>query len=138
MEHLTILRDTISDILEEMFFLVEETPPDQIAENYHYTTSIEDPLFSMTLYMGHELAREITINFLGIPDEPDNNDVVDCLQEIVNMICGNFIGRVFPEHKVALPFPQTAPCQTPPPADIPFVLLFFRGQPMRVVYREHE
>lgn len=138
MENLSLLRDTISNVLEEMFFLVEETPPDQFVESYQYITLIEDPSFLMKICMGRDLAREITVNFLGIAQEPEETDILDCLQEVLNMVTGNFVGRAFPNHQTALPIPRSSAFRNTGEADEQSVFLFFRGQPLKIVYRENE
>jgi hypothetical protein len=134
MENLKALRDTISNILEKMFFLVEETPPDQFVESYQYLTVIEDTHFETRIYMGRDLAREITLNFLGVAQEPEELDILDCLQEVLNMVNGNFIGQFFPEHPDTLPLPKSVVYRTSPSSEEGHELLFFRGHPLRIAF----
>jgi hypothetical protein len=103
--------------------------------SYQYAVSVAGSTFSFQVLFGHDLAREITINFLGIDQEPDNHDMQDCLQEVVNMATGNFIGQVFPDYSTALPIPQCKPFTVVDDAGAQQALLFFRGRPLKVVYR---
>jgi len=136
MEKMKNLRDSISNVLEEMFFLVEETPPDEITEQYDYITEIEDPLFSCKLLMGAELAHEITANFLGMPDDLAEGDILDCLQEVVNMMSGNFVGKVYPEHARLLPFPNAANYTGQATGQgYETEMLFYRGRPLKVLFK---
>ncbi len=138
MKKMTVLRDTISNILEEMFFLVEETPPDEIIESYKYCTIFDDPEFRFRILLGKDLAYELTVNFLGLPEDPTNDDIADCLQEIVNMIGGNFIGKMYPSHDKLLPFPKTIVFNEKDCGDEGFDsdMIFYRNQPMKILFQE--
>jgi hypothetical protein len=138
MDKMKILREAISNILEEMYFLIEETPPDKIEEKYHFLTVIDDPFFVIRIFMSRELAHEITTNFLGSGEPPSDEDVLDCLQEILNMVTGNFIGQVYPGHQSLLPFPA---CRLHQPGDdvekeAQTELLFYHNQPLKISFRE--
>ncbi len=138
MKKMKVLRDTISNILEEMFFLVEETPPDEIIESYRFCTRFDDDAFQFRLLLGKDLATELTVNFLGLPDEPTTDDIADCLQEIVNMIGGNFIGKLYPHHAKLLPFPKTVPFEEmkQDAPDFESEMIFYRNQPMKIMFKE--
>ena len=139
MEKKMTLRDSISNVLEEMFFLIEETPPDEIEESYDYVTRIDDKLFEAVLCMNRALANVITENFLGSPDEPDEEDILDCLQEVVNMMAGNFVGAVYPDHDRLLPFPKAARFGgATPDASFEKDLIFYNGMPLAVFFKAHE
>ncbi|MCD4829048.1 MAG: hypothetical protein K8R90_06420 [Candidatus Cloacimonetes bacterium] len=122
-----------------MFFLIEETPPDVIVEKFDYITRIEDDLFDATLLMNASLATEITENFLGIPETPTEEDILDCLQEVVNMMAGNFVGAVYPEHDRLLPFPRAARFDGILPDDAHEKdLIFYRERPLAVFFKAHK
>ena len=130
------LRDSISNVLEEMFFLVEETPPDDIVEKYDYVTFINDKMFVANLYLNASLAGEITENFLGLFDPPEEDDILDCLQEVVNMMAGNFVGAVYPDHEKLLPFPKAERFSGSLPDDsYDKDLIFYKGQPLAVYFK---
>jgi len=123
-------------VLEEMFFLIEETPPDEFEEVYEYVTRIEDKLFIASMYMNRNLALEITENFLGLPEEPTEEDVLDCLQEVVNMMAGNFVGMVYPNHDRLLPFPKAGKFDGKLPDDsFDKDLIFYKGHPLAVFFK---
>ncbi len=138
MKKMKVLRDTISNILEEMFFLVEETPPDEVIESYRFCTLFDDPQFKFRILLGKDLATELTVNFLGLPEEPTTEDISDCLQEIVNMIGGNFIGKLYPNHDKLLPFPKTIPYEEMDKDSSGYDsdMIFYRNQPMKILFKE--
>jgi hypothetical protein len=57
--------------------------------------------------MGAELAHEITANFLGMPDDLAEGDILDCLQEVVNMMSGNFVGQGVSRARSPAAIPQS-------------------------------
>ncbi len=137
MTKIQTLKDLISNILKKMFFLNEETAPDKFMETFFYSTEITDNNFHILLLFSDKLACEITENFLGFEDY-DQEDVLDCLQEVVNMITGNFIGICFPEHDKLLPFPTSSICDTSTLSveEYESDYLFYHLQPLKILYKE--
>ncbi len=100
-----ILKDLISDVLNKMFFMMETNPPKKIVETYDFSAGIKGDFFEIKIFLNSETAAEITTNFLGFDETPEDEDIVDSIKEILNMIVGNFIGQHYPEHQSVLYFP---------------------------------
>ena len=139
MSMMTNLRDLISKVLEEMFFMIEETPPDDSVENYSYESTIDDPFFTIKVLLGEELALEITSNFLGMEDEIEEEDIYDCLKEIVNMFAGNFIGDYYPQHDKLIPIPETLKLNSYKEEDykdFESTVFYYDSKPLKLLLKE--
>ncbi len=136
---MTNLRDLISKVLEEMFFMIEETPPDDTSENYQYESVIDDPFFTIKILLGKELAMEITTNFLGMEDDIEEEDIHDCLKEIVNMFAGNFIGDYYPQHDKLIPIPETTHIENynvENYKDFESTVFYYDSKPLKLLLKE--
>jgi hypothetical protein len=100
------LRDVTSNILENMFFLYEETVPDQYNQQFAYCTFINDPSLKIKMMVTEKLGKSLAQNFLGT-DIVDQNDVLDVIKEILNMIIGNYIGKYSIKFEHLIPVPQS-------------------------------
>ncbi|MCD4650603.1 MAG: hypothetical protein K8S56_02285 [Candidatus Cloacimonetes bacterium] len=137
MQKMMILKESISNILEEMFFLVEETPTPEEEWIFDFCTHIEADDFLIKILISKNLAQEITVNFLGLADEPETEDITDCLQEILNMVTGNFVGLAYPDHKKLLPFPACKPCSNKSVKNDGFEeeFLFYHEQAIKILFK---
>ena len=90
MEMIQDLKELTSNILETMFFLMQETEPIQVVEDYKYAVSIQDPKVEIVLMFCGKTAAMMAENFIGM-DEISENDVIDTLKEAINIVAGNFI-----------------------------------------------
>ena len=140
MEMMEKLRDTISKILEKMFFMIEEIAPEKYDKNFIFGTYVNCDFFEIELCFTSKLAKEITSNFLGIPSEPDEEDILDCLKEITNMISGNLIGRLYPDNNKRIPIPDSYLCENMRRiTDGENKIVFYSRQPLNIRFKEkHE
>lgn len=124
------LKDVTSSILENMFFLYEETEPDSYNRVYRYCAFINEPTLKIKLLTGEELARALAKNFLG-NDEIEEADILDVLKEILNMIIGNYIGKYCIEFKKHIPVPQSIKLPDNYTLDsVEHQILFYDSQPL--------
>ncbi|HPM01530.1 MAG TPA: chemotaxis protein CheX [Candidatus Cloacimonadota bacterium] len=98
------LRDVTSNILENMFFMYEETTPDQYDQTYKYCAFINNPSLKVRIIVGEKLGSLLCKNFLGT-DEVNENDILDVLKEITNMIVGNYVGKYMKDFHKNIPVP---------------------------------
>jgi hypothetical protein len=96
METIQILRDLTSKILDEMFYITEETEPLVKDFNYKFAVNIKDDKADIILMFCDKTAKLMTENFIGT-NKISVNDIHDTLKECVNIIVGNFLGTLFPE-----------------------------------------
>ncbi|MDD3051678.1 MAG: chemotaxis protein CheX [Candidatus Cloacimonetes bacterium] len=135
MEPIQILKGTISNILQKMFFLIEESPLDEFIEKYEFHTFVKNKDLEIHLLFTKDFAEEITRNFLGINEDVDD-DIEDCIKEITNMICGNFVGECFPELEKSLPLPESKRINHEFHFNRKFSIerLFYNSQPMKFAF----
>lgn len=109
---------SIFEVFEKMFFIFLEHSGD---ENNHYDheASIN---FSGTvrgevqLFISSRLARAMVVNMLGVEEgEVTEQDIEDCSKEAVNMVCGNFLGKLNNDQQS---FDLTIPLYHQPPFGI--------------------
>jgi chemotaxis protein CheY-P-specific phosphatase CheC len=91
MKKIQILKDLTSNILETMFFLIQETPPEEKENVFKCAVQIKNPKVDIIIMYCEKTARQMAENFLGT-DEFDEQDIQDTLKESINIIAGNFIG----------------------------------------------
>ena len=104
MKKIQILRDLTSNILETMFYLVQETPPDEQNHQYRYAVDIKDPRVDIILIFCEKTAIEMSENFLGI-NNIEQQDIHDTLKESINIIAGNFINAELAEYTKKINIP---------------------------------
>jgi hypothetical protein len=106
----------IADIFGMMFFIAlsplaeipqkEEWDADKTFIVATININAKGNLQPMSLYFPKKLAREITINFLGIDgDEVDDEKMLDSMQEATNMTVGGLLGRIDPKASCSIGIP---------------------------------
>ncbi len=88
---------SIFEVFEKMFFIFLEQSTN---ENNHY--DLEAAIdFTGTVkgevrfFVSDRIARAMVMNMLGINESDINEkEIEDCSKEAVNMICGNFLGKL--------------------------------------------
>ena len=104
MKKIQILRDLTSNILETMYFLVQESPPDEPDHRYKYGVNIRDPRVDIILLFCENTAKEMSANFLGT-NEYELSDIHDTLKESINIIAGNYISSQLVEYTKKINIP---------------------------------
>ena len=104
MTNIQILRDLTSDILVSMFYLIPETQPEAVKENFEYAANIRAEKLDIIMMFCKRTAALMAENFLGT-DEITDQDICDTLKECINIIAGNFIGKEYPESSLIVPIP---------------------------------
>ena len=105
MEILQTLKDLTSNILEEMFFLTQETEPLVKNFDYKYAVRIKDEKADVILMFCEKTAKLMTENFQG-DDNITTVDIHDTLKECVNIIVGNFLGTTYPNVPKRINIPE--------------------------------
>ena len=105
METLQTLKDLTSNILEEMFFLTQETEPLVKNYDYKYAVRIKDEKADVILMFCDKTAKLMTENFQG-DDKITTIDIHDTLKECVNIIVGNFLGAIYPNVTKRINIPE--------------------------------
>ena len=128
------LKELTSNILETMFYLIEETEPIQVAYNYQYAVCIKDPKLEIILMFSRKTAIAITENFLGT-DEIEETDIVDTLKEAINIITGNYIRITLNDMQTKINIPYILDV-----SDIKFenynsALLFYKEEPLNILVK---
>lgn len=108
---------TMSEVFETMFFTylepMFEIPPreewnassDYLEASITYQGEISG---SFKFYFPEPLARQITLNFLGIDDDAlENRQIIDTVGETANMTVGSLLGKLDPQGSCTLGMPQT-------------------------------
>jgi len=137
MTAIQILKHTTSNVLQKMFFMIEETPPERIQENYEFYTYVTKNDIEIHLLFSKKMAEEITENFLGIPQVTSDEEILDCIGEITNMICGNFVGEIFQDMEKMLPLPTSKKIRENIRFDSSYQdeTLFYNGQPIKLYFK---
>jgi CheY-specific phosphatase CheX len=98
----------IFEVMEQMFFvfsepLREENGVYQMRSGIGFSGPVNGDL---QFAVSGGLARIMAMNMLNIQnDEPSDTVIADCVKESANMICGNFLRKVDPEHVFQLTIP---------------------------------
>ena len=111
------LDETLVQLFGTMFFIAL-TPLNQIPPEEEWdapgeyvegmvTIQAKGQELPVHLYLPRQLAREVTINFLGIDgDEFDDSKMLDSVQETTNMTVGGLLGRIDPKALCAIGIPR--------------------------------
>jgi CheY-specific phosphatase CheX len=103
-----MLTNAIFEVFEKMFFIFAEPIRDfgadyQLRANLHFSGPMKG---MMRLSMNAGLAKLMATNMLNLQNaELTTLMISDCVKESLNMICGNFVRRVDPEHVFQLSIP---------------------------------
>lgn len=85
------------EVFERMFYIFLE-PVEEVYKPLDVSAKISffgSYSGSMNLLLGEELAKDMVQNMLSMKrEEITAQDTEDCVKEAVNMICGNFLGRL--------------------------------------------
>lgn len=107
---------TFSEVFETMFFTflepVEDSPDSQELAAAPYIEAVISYTGGCTgafhFYFPLGLARNITVNFLGVDDtEVQLNQVRDTAAETANMTIGSLLGKIDPNGAAKLAIPHT-------------------------------
>ena len=97
------------EVFEKMFFvfaepLREKGPSYPMRASIHFSGPVEG---DMQISVSKGLAKIMAKNMLSL-EEGDITDqvIADCLKESINMVCGNFVSKVDPEHVFHLSIPS--------------------------------
>ncbi len=111
--------ETIARVFETMFFtFLEPLPRIPRKEEWPIDIKYIRAVVSITgkedgkvaLYLPRDLARNITINFLGITrSEVSQNQILDTAKETANMAVGSLLGTIDPEGLCVLGIPNAMP-----------------------------
>ena len=109
-----IIIDVVDEIMTDMFFIFPdldddgkqitegETKEDAIHVGIHFNTD-----FYIHFDIDRELLREMAINFLAIePEEVDDEQLAHMACETANIIGGNYLVKVDPDHNFKLSIPE--------------------------------
>ena len=132
------LRELTSNILETMFFLMEETEPFQIEFNYKYAVNIKDEFMDIIMMFGPKTAVQMAENFMGT-DDISVSDISDTLKEAINIIVGNLIRQNMQQvtTKVSIPV-MIENLATIKPEEYQTVLLFYNDEPLNLLIKTRQ
>jgi CheY-specific phosphatase CheX len=92
-----IMMAAIFDVVEQMFYVFLEPVGDEYSE-YAMEAAIQftgDLRGEMSILVSDGLAKSMVHNLLGLETgQMTKEDIEDCIKEVANMICGNFLGRL--------------------------------------------
>lgn len=106
---------TFSEVFETMFFTFLEPVPAPPAKNGGNPGEYLEAQISYSggcrgsfrFYFPRGLARNITVNFLGVNDEEvTESQIRDTVAETANMAIGSLLGKLDPQGKGLLAFPM--------------------------------
>lgn len=112
-----VIFETFSEVFETMFFTFLE-PLDELPSSAEAEEAAGDFVQALISYSGGEagsfqfyfpkdLARNITVNFLGVDaDMVQENQIEDTVAETANMAIGSLLGKLDPQGKSSLSIPQ--------------------------------
>ncbi|MBA4396504.1 MAG: hypothetical protein C0394_03855 [Syntrophus sp. (in: bacteria)] len=104
-----MLTTAIFEVFERAFFVFAE-PVTESGQDYQIRASIRfsGPMAgAMQISMSEELAKKMAANMLSLDESEATAPVIaDCLKECLNMICGNFVSKVDPDHVFQLTIPE--------------------------------
>lgn len=108
--------ETFSEVFETMFFTFldpqtdlpsasEVDEPGKYVEAKISYSGGQEGVFK--LYMPYQLAKNITLNFLGIDEDGlAQNQIADTAAETANMAVGSLLGKIDPQGKTTLDIPK--------------------------------
>ena len=92
-----IMTAAIFDVVEQMFYVFLEPVGDEYSD-YAMEAAIQftgDLKGEMSIFVSDGLAKSMVHNLLGLETrQMTKEDIEDCVKEVANMICGNFLGRL--------------------------------------------
>jgi len=91
-----MMRLSISEVFEKMFFLFLEPPEDgDIAYDMEATIRFEGSMSGkVRILLARDMAKTMVQNMLGLEgDEAVAQRMEDCSKEAANMVCGDFLGK---------------------------------------------
>jgi CheY-specific phosphatase CheX len=104
-----IMMAAIFDVVEQMFYVFLEPVGDEYAD-YAMEAAIQfkgDLKGEMSVLVSDGLAKSMVQNLLGLETgQMTKEDIEDCVKEVANMICGNFLGRLDQTRTFALSVPS--------------------------------
>jgi len=104
-----IMMAAIFDVVEQMFYVFLEPVGDEYSD-YAMEAAIQfkgDLKGEMSILVSKELAESMVHNLLGLEKgQMTKEDIEDCVKEVANMICGNFLGRLDPTRVFDLSMPS--------------------------------
>ncbi len=114
------MKDSISEVLEQMFFLpvefidLQQTPAFRSADPGTLLTAMvgfDGPLSgNFRLWVPRTLATEAAADFMGVlPEALDEDQVAGTVLEMINMLAGNTLGAYAPRTIFDLRIPEMAP-----------------------------
>ncbi len=119
---------TMSEVFETMFFTclepMFEVPPEEewdMNESYiEASISYKGEISGLfRFFFPKRLARQITVNFLGIDQSAlEERQVSDTAGESANMTAGSLLGKLDPQGSCKLGIPQTKEVKDFSPADL--------------------
>jgi CheY-specific phosphatase CheX len=112
-----ILRESIFEVFEKMFFIFLEPGGRVLVHDYETSIGFDGPhRGSIRILLARPVARLMVRNMLGISDEKEiERHVEDCVKEAANMVCGNFLVNLDASKKftMSLPVFSAKPGQPP-------------------------
>jgi len=134
MKMIQILEELTSNILETMFFLIQETPCDT-EPKYKYGVNIKDTKVDIIILYCERTAQEMSVNFLGT-DEIKEQDLCDTLKESINIIAGNFIGSEFAEANTRIRIPEMIPnIDAIKQSEYESTMLWYNEEPVKILLK---
>ena len=137
MKKIQVLKELTSNILETMFYIMEETQPFNIVQNYKYAATIKDENIEIILMFCEKTARMMTENFLGMEsDEMTETDIEDTIKEAINIIAGNYVRTAFEGKILRIGIPTMIEnIARIVPTDYEIAMLFFKEEPIQVLIK---
>ncbi len=92
-----MMKLSISEVFEKMFFLFLESPDNGEAGTYDMESSIRfdgSMKGDVRVLLSRDMAKAMVHNLLGLEEDKINPQrIEDCAKEAANMVCGYFLGR---------------------------------------------
>jgi hypothetical protein len=134
MKKIQILKDVTSNILETMFFLIQETPSEDQSPQLKYAVNIKDPKVDIIMLFCEATASSMAENFLGT-DELEDSDIVDTLKECINIIAGNIIGNELMEYTTRVNIPSMLNIATIDKSAYEKAVLYYNEEPVEILLK---
>jgi len=138
-EMIQILKDTISKVLEEMFFLIteENAGSSPIKELWYLDLARNDRLFCrINFVLDESLIMVMCENFLSKSLTDISEDEKESVgREFVNMVVGNMLEKIDPENEIKMGFPEEGKLSEM--NDVPDIEMSFNSGMLRV-YLDYE
>lgn len=138
MKKIGILKEATSNILQKMFFMIEQEEPVEYTERYSYYAKIDDSGFEFLLLFTNKISNVLAENFLGVDNKVSEKEKIDCLKEIINMIAGNFIGlcKIKKDNLISIPSSKKISQLKINEKTYQSELLFYDNQPLKILFKE--